>query len=206
VISIVFGSNAFFGIAFFEALRGSEGLNFAIITASVLGPLGILGSLFFLEYANNKGQYFILLKKIFTNPLIISIVLGILISFIKTIPKGLLAPLELIGKTAGPIAIFALGTFIYDNFSYNYLAKAFKMTLFRITVLPLSTIFTMIYISPNNNQLKEMLILQSGVPAAISLSILAKRYDYKIGEISNFVILSSLLSFFLLGILYYVVT
>ena len=76
-LSIAFGSHAFFGIAFFESLYNGKWLTEAIITTSALGIIGLPLSIGLFEYATQeeKGKSF--LKKIFTNPLILAILLGL---------------------------------------------------------------------------------------------------------------------------------
>ncbi len=55
-LSVVFGSNVFFGVTFFEALFENKGLEFAILTSSFLGPIGIISSIFLFEFATNKSK------------------------------------------------------------------------------------------------------------------------------------------------------
>jgi predicted permease len=52
--------------------------------------------------------------------------------------------------------------------------------------------------------LQRFLLLQSGIPAAISLAVFAERYEYKLGEITGMVIMTSILSFIGLSILFIV--
>jgi predicted permease len=112
--------------------------------------------------------------------------------------------LSLLGKTAGGLAIFSLGIFIYDNFSLLSVKKAFMYSLFRSLALPISTYLVILVYMDINTDLQRFLLLQSGIPAAISLAVFAERYEYKLGEITGMVIMTSILSFIGLSILFIV--
>nr|MDA3860851.1 AEC family transporter [Melioribacteraceae bacterium] len=102
--------------------------------------------------------------------------------------------LSLLGETAGGIAIFSLGIFIYDNFEYEKLKKAFRFSIFRFLILPLVTFIILSFFSDIDNEMKSFVFLQSGIPAAISLAVFAERYEYKLAEITGIVILTSIFS------------
>ncbi len=204
-LSVVFGSNAFFGITFFEALKGEPGLDFAVVSASILGPVGIILTIYLFEYATNRGEGWCFCGKIFRNPLILSILAGVIFSLLQIRVEFLFEGIAVLGKTAGPIAIFALGTFIHDNFSLQSLKRAIPFTLFRFIALPVTAFVLLTFFFQPDVELKKLLILQTGLPAAIALAVFAKKYDYRVAEISNFVVLTSLGSFFALGIAYFLI-
>ncbi|MFH0833869.1 MAG: AEC family transporter [Patescibacteria group bacterium] len=204
-LAIVFGSNAFFGVTFFEALAGDAGLNFAIISSSILGPVGILLTIYLFEYATARGSGWCFCGKIFRNPLILAILAGVVFSILKVPAKPLLDAAGLIGQTAGPLAIFALGIFIFENFSLAELRKSIPLALFRLLALPLATFLILQFWLKPDASLHQFLLLQSGIPAAISLAVFAERYKFFVGEVANLVVLTSLGSFAILGIAYFLV-
>ncbi|MFH0776524.1 MAG: AEC family transporter [Patescibacteria group bacterium] len=204
-LAIVFGSNAFFGLTFFEALAGSSGLDFAIVSSAILGPVGVVLTIYIFEYATNRGQGWCFCGKILRNPLILAILAGLICSLAKIRIDFLFDGLELLGQTAGPLAIFALGTFIYDKFSWAELKKSAIFAFFRLLALPLATFLLLHFWLVPSGQLREFLILQSGIPAAISLAVFAEKYNYKIAEAANLVVLTSLGSFVILGIAYFLI-
>ena len=200
-LSIVFGSNVFFGITFFEASFGNDGLEFAVLTSSFLGPIGIILSIFLFEFATNKAHSGALFIRIFTNPLIIAIFLGLAFSMLNIHIQFLFSSLEMLGRTAGPLSIFVLGLFIYNNFSLLALKRSFIYSIFRLTILPIVTYLILLLLDVQHD-LKSFLFLQSGIPVAISLAIHSERFNYKNAEISGMVIGTSLGSFPVLYLLY----
>jgi malonate transporter and related proteins len=205
-LAIAFGSNAFFGITFFEALRGEAGLDFAVISSSILGPVGIFLTIYLFEYATNRGTGWCFCGKIIRNPLILSILAGVIFSLLQIRIGFLFEGIAMLGKTAGPIAIFALGTFIHDNFSLKSLKKALPFALFRLIILPLTAFGLLTFFLNIEAELQRLLILQSGIPAAISLAVFARKYNYRTAEISNLVVVTSLGSFLVLGIAYFFIS
>lgn len=194
-LSISFGSYAFFGVAFFETLYGGKWLPLAIVTASILGFTGIIYALVFFEYANKKEKGLSFLLKIIKNPLIISLFLGVLCSLFRVRLGPITNALSLLGKTAGGLAIFSLGIFIYDNFSTQALRQASIYSFFRSLALPIATYLVILIFIDVDHDLQRFLFLQSGIPAAISLAVFAERYEYKLAEVTGIVIITSILSF-----------
>jgi len=193
-LSVAFGSNAFFGIAFFETLYDGLWAKEAILMASVLGLVGIFFTLLLFEYATQKGNALDYIGNIIKNPTFISIAFGIIFSVCNINISILFSSLSLLGETAGGIAVFSLGIFIYDNFEYEKLKKAFRFSIFRFLILPLVTFFILSFFSDITNEMKSFLFIQSGIPAAISLAVFAERYEYKLAEVTGIVILTSFFS------------
>jgi len=202
-ISISLGSYAFFGVAFFETFLDGQWLDHAILAASLLGILGIVATLSLLEFANHMEQSGGFLKKIFSNPLILSILLGSSFSLLGIRVDFFNNALDLVGKTASALAIFVLGIFIYDRFSWETLIKALPYSLFRMIALPLVAGITLWLFLPNPGETAQFLLLENGMPAAIALVVFAERYDYKVTETAGIVSLTSILSFISLTAIYY---
>jgi predicted permease len=194
-LSIVFSSSAFFGIPFFEEAMGEKGLRLAIITSSVLAPVGILLSLTFFEFATRREQGWGFLGKICLSPLIISIALGFVCSALKIRIPFVMEAGGFLGKTALGLAVFSLWMFIYDHLSWEIIRKGFGYTLFRVLSLPAATFVVLLFFSSLTSDLRMFLFLQSGIPAAISLAVFSQRYEYKVPEVLGIVIVTSLLSF-----------
>lgn len=202
-LSVSFGSYAFFGVAFFETFQDGKWLDFSILAASLLGILGIIITLSLLEFANHKEQRGGFLGKIFSNPLILSILLGAIFSLSDIRVDFFTNALDLVGQTSSALAIFVLGIFIHDRFSWKTLVAALPYSLFRMIALPLMTWITIWLFLPVSGEVSQFLLLENGMPAAIALVVFAERYDYKITETAGIVSLTSILSFIGLTAIYY---
>jgi predicted permease len=202
-LAISFGSYAFFGVAFFETFQGGKWLEHAILSASFLGVLGIITTLSLLEYATQQKQSQSFLAKIFTNPLIISILAGMVFSLAKIKLGPLNSAFSMIGQTSSAIAIFVLGMFIYDRFTPAIIKPSVKYSLFRIIGLPLIAWATIRLFLPDSGDLIPFLMLENSMPAAIALVVFAERYDYKVTETAGIVSLTSIFSFIGLTAVFY---
>lgn len=204
-VTISLGSYAFYGIAFFETFLGGKWLDFSILAASLLGMLGTITTLSLLEFANHKKKSGGYLKKIFTNPLILSILLGAISSLVGFKLDFLDNAFTLVGQTASALAIFVLGIFIHDRFSWETLVKAVPYSLFRMIALPLVTWITIWLFLPEAGETAQFLLLENGMPTAIGLVVFAERYDYKVTETAGIVSLTSIFSFAGLTAIYYLI-
>lgn len=201
-LTLAFGSNAFFGIAYFDSLYGGEILKYAVFTASVLGMLGVLLSISFLEYAKNGKIEITILLNVLMSPPVFAIFIGIALALFGIHIEFFDKASALLGKTAGGLAIFVLGMFIYDTFSLKLIKEALPYVILRAVLLPAMTFLVLFVLPPVTDTMYTFLFQQSGIPAAISLAIVAQRYEYHEKKIAAIVMLSSLLSFLLLGLLY----
>lgn len=201
-LSIVFGSNSFFGLAFYEFFQDGLYYDTAVLAASMLGGVGIFLSLLLFEYAKNELAFKPIWRSLSRNPLLLSIFFGVVLSVIGFRESFLHHPFEVLGDSAGAIAVFTLGIFLYDNFSLKIFKKAIGYVLFRFTALPLAAL-VVIYLLRVDHQLSVFLFLQTAIPAAVSLAVLSHRYQYKEKTITGLVIFSSLFSFLFLLINYY---
>lgn len=202
-ITLGFGSNAFFGIAYFDSMYGKEGLEFSVITAAVLGIFGVVLSVAMLEYAkNDKINSKLLFSLLLKSPPVIAVILGLALAIFEIDIYFLDKASNLLGKTAGGLAIFSLGMFIYNTFNIEVLKEALPYILLRVLLLPISTYFVLMFMPDLPTDLYSYLFQQSGIPAAISIAIFAQKYDYHQSKLAGIVMLSSFLSFIVLGVLY----
>ncbi|MGD8544533.1 MAG: AEC family transporter, partial [Candidatus Bathyarchaeota archaeon] len=147
----------------------------------------------------------IVLRRLSRNPLILSIIVGILLSIIGVeLPLIVSRPLHMLGGTTSTVAIFMLGVFLYGR-KYTKLGKAFKLSLLRIVFLPVLALFSTKLVGIGNLE-GTVVVLMHGMPVAISMIILSERYNFYKETIASLILVSSLgagiylnLWFFLLG-------
>lgn len=199
-LSIVFGSYAFFGVPFFLSLYDDSFSQMVVLIAGLLSMYGISGGLFLFEYATHRGNIFSSIQRVFLSPLMLSLLGGVVLSLLN-VGLGIFENgLKLLGSAASPAAIFMLGIFIYDNFSLKMIRKIFGAVLFRTLAVPLAVFLFLFFFDHGHGfEMKQMIFLHSGIPAAISIAVMAQKYNYRPSEITAFVVLSSIASFPLLA-------
>jgi len=195
ILSTIFGSLAFFGIPFITlAFPAREHL--ATLAAASISVVSVTASLTILEfYKLEKPTKWEEIKhvarRLSKNPLIISILSGILISLVRIeIPTPISASLHMLGSTTSTVAIFMLGVFLYGK-KYTNITKAFKLSLLRIVFLPTVALLTIKLFGLISIE-RSVLVLMHSMPVAISMIVLSERYDFYKETIASLILISSL--------------
>jgi malonate transporter len=196
VLSTIFGSLAFFGIPFVTFAFPTEGEHLATLAAASIAPVSVTVSITALElYKLETATLWVglrqVLKKLSRNPLILSILIGVLLSLAHVeIPTALSTVLHMLGGTTSTVAIFMLGVFLYGR-KYSNLTQAFGLSLLRMAVLPTIAFFATLLFDLSVSQ-RSTLILMHGMPVAISMVVLSERYDFFKETVASLILISSL--------------
>jgi hypothetical protein len=196
ILSTVFGSLAFFGIPFITfAFPSQQSEQLATLAAATIGITAISLSITTLEFyrlreAPKTEGLKQVAKGLSKNPLIISILLGILVAVVGLeVPSPVAAFLHMMGGTTSAVAIFMLGAFLYGK-EYANLKKAFGLSLLRIVFLPtLALALLTLFNLPSMEH--SVLVLMHGMPVAVSLSVLSQRYNFFKETIASLTLISS---------------
>jgi len=196
ILSTIFGSLAFFGIPFIMFAFPTKGEHLATLSAATIAIISVTISITVLElYKLEKSTIWKGLKhvskRLSKNPLIISILSGILLSLIRIeIPSPISTSLHMLGGTTSTVAIFMLGVFLYGR-KYTNIVRAFELSLLRIMFLPIVALLTtMLFNLPDVE--RAVLVLMHGMPIAISMIVLSERYDFYKETIASLILISSL--------------
>ena len=197
ILSTIFGSTAFFGIPFVMfAFPTDQGEHLAILSVVSISPLCITIAITTLELFKIEKTTILkglrqVIKKLSTNPLILSILFGIVITFIGIeIPAPLSKSLHMLGSTTTIIAIFMLGVFLHGR-RYTHITKALALSFLRIIILPIvAFLTTKIFYLPTIE--RTILVLMHSMPVAISMIILSERYGFYKEIIAALIMVSSI--------------
>jgi predicted permease len=197
ILSTIFGSTAFFGIPFILfAIPTDQGEHLAILSVVSISPVSITIAITTLELFKIgkttiwKGLHQVV-RKLSTNPLILSILSGIVITLIGIkIPAPLSKSLHMLGSTTTIIAIFMLGVFLYGR-RYTHITKALALSFLRIILLPIVALFITKMLNLPTIE-RTILILMHSMPVAISMIILSERYGFYKDIIASLILISSI--------------
>ncbi|MFW6110496.1 MAG: AEC family transporter [Thermoproteota archaeon] len=196
ILSTVFGSLAFFGIPFISFAFPNGGESTSTLATVAISPLSVTISILVLElYKTGETTLLttlkIVLKRLAKNPLIISIIAGILFALSGIqIPTYIADPLHMLGGTTATVAIFMLGVFLYGR-EYTNIAQALKLSVLRIIFLPLIAFSITLFFNLSTLQ-RSTIILLNGMPVAISMIILSERYNFYKKTIASLILIMSL--------------
>ena len=196
-LSTIFGSWGFFGIPFVMfafPTREAEGL--AILSLVSIAVVSVTISITLLEYSKleettlSQGLYRVL-KRLAKNPLIISIVLGLLLALSGVnIPSLILTPIHMLGSTTATVAIFLLGVFLYGR-EYKRIVFAFRISLLKILFLPAIAFFTVGFFKLPEPH-RSIIVLMHAMPVALSMIVLSERYDFNKETFASLILVSSI--------------
>ncbi len=195
IISTVFGSLAFFGLPFVILAFPNE-LILATLAVASISIVAVSISIGVLEL-HQIGESTItktakhVAKKFSKNPLIISIVLGFILSLLKVeIPPPLEITLKMLGGTTATVAIFMLGVFFYGR-KYVNISHGLQLSLLRAIVLPLIAFFVASWLNLTISE-KAIIIIMHGCPIAISNIVLSERYNFYKETMASLILISSI--------------
>lgn len=197
ILSTVFGSVAFFGVPFIAfSIPTPEAERLAVLAVASIAPLSVGTCITVLEIRRLKSASIWegsreVIRNFSRNPLILSILAGVLIGLLGWKIPGLLAsPLTMLGETTSTVAIFMLGAFLYGR-KYANMWKGFQLSLLRVVLLPvLAWWITHALALPDLET--AVLVLMHSTPVAVSVIVLSERYDFFKETIASLTLVSSL--------------
>lgn len=188
------GSAAVLGIAFIENIYG----------VSVIGPLMILGTVplynimavIVLSFTApdmqglNKSQLKKTLLGILTNPIILSIFLGLLFSLLKIrLPFVIEKSFRMIAQLATPLALLTLGAGFEGKKALAMIKPTLAASCLRLIVQPALFLMPAVTLGFRGEQLVALLVML-GAPTTVSCHIMAKNMHHE-GVLTSSVIVAT---------------
>lgn len=195
IIVVSFGNLGFYGLAFVRfAYDSLEAERLAALSVSSINTLGFIIALILLEtFVSDKSRTYLLreiLSSLSTNPLILSIILGVSLSLLSVeIPSPLSSGLHMISSSVAPVAIFMLGVSIYGK-EYDNLVEAALIGSLRLLVLPSVAFIVSRFFGLSVLETSVMVVMY-GSPLALSMMILSQRYGFEERRIASILLVSS---------------
>lgn len=197
VFSTVFGSYAFFGIPFMIfAFPGLPTERLSVLSSASISVTGVFLTILVLElYKIGSVSILSAVKtlalKFLKNPLIISIVLGLVFALLKVrLPIFLSSSLHMLGGTTAAVSLFMLGLFLYGR-KYENLSKAFALSIIRAVLMPAAAIASVMYFGIVGLP-ATISVLMAAMPVAISMIVLSERYDFYKETTASLTLISTL--------------
>lgn len=173
-IALMYSNCGFIGIPMAQGLFGTEGVFY--MTAYVALANFLLWSHGIVVMSGKTDLKS--LKKVFTSPTILSIILGIICFVIQIrLPQIIEEPLEMIADMNTPMAMIVAGANIaqadlkhtFKNFRLYWLSSV------KLIVIPMA-IVGILYFVPTNEIVKAVMILASACPVGVTGSLFALQY------------------------------
>ncbi len=199
------GNTVYMGFPLIELGFGKENLISGALISIIYLVIPILISIFIIKYWQDRSHKISdQLKDFFKNPLVVSVFFGFILSFLKidfSFIEAIKKSLSLLGSTASPVALFALGGFLYGKFLKKDLASVFAISLLKTIVFPLIVATTFIYLFKLDNF--GVFALLASMPVAVTTFVIAEKFNFGKELIGNSILISIIISFFAIPLIIY---
>jgi hypothetical protein len=186
VLNATFGNVGYMGVPFNMVAFGERGLPVVALTIALTLTITIVLSmtlglaLLEADLSGGRGERgplrTLFLSGLFGNPMLLSIALGIACSALGISPPGPVRTLlELLGDTAGPVALFAIGSVLEGARVPREWSEVGLLAGAKLLGLPLLTILWFRWL-PVESVPFAIAVLQSGMPTAVTNFVFAQHY------------------------------
>ena len=201
--SAAFSNAGFIGIPLVQATFG----NHAVFYISMMIVLINLLQWTYGVYTITDDKKFINIQKVLSNPIVISVLIGIIIfSFNIKLPDIVSDVFRIIGNINSPLAMMVSGVYLSQSNLLEMIKKkdTYLVSFVRLILIPLVCIFVLKVIPFGSIDLKLSILLACAAPVGSNVAIFASQYDkdYKKG-IEN-VCISTLICILTLPLIMYI--
>ncbi len=162
----------------------------------------LLISIFVIRYWHDKEHN--LLKELvefIKNPLVISTIIGIGLSFIRIdniIIDSIKKTLLMLGATASPIALFALGGFLHGKLVKDKMGFVMLSSILKVIIFPLFVAAISLLVFKSGDP--KTAILLSSMPVAVTAFVISEKFRLDGALVGNAILVSTILSFLIIPI------
>jgi len=192
------GNTVYMGFPILSNALGDVSLRLGTVVAVVYLVVPILLSIFVIRWWIGKDHSLAhQLGGFIKNPLVLSIIAGIGISFIPkhwVIMQVIGDGLSMLALTASPVALFVLGAFLYKRFLRRHVGLVIGISVIKVAMFPALVWLLMGFDS--FPLIAPILFLLAAMPAAVTTFVIAEQFDLDAGFVGNVLLVSTVLSFF----------
>lgn len=194
VICIFFGNIAYLGLPIITSLVKDSGGSVSIHVAIYILVLFTLGIGILEASMKQKKSLLTIVKNVFKSPLVLAALAGILLFLLQIHPPEVIKKtLQLVAGTSSPMALLALGMFIYRKIKFDKeTLHVFVLVFLKILVVP--AIFFAFALAANIKMKFNISIIEAAMPLAVTPFALSQIYPLNKNIISLSVLISTVLS------------
>ncbi len=180
-LSAIFANTGYMGIPLFIAAFGQDGA-FPVILATVAQTLTFfVVSILLVEFgaraSANTHPVADLAKSLATNPFILAAVAGLTLNLTGIgLPKPAEIFLSLLGSSAGPCALFALGLFLVGQSITRGLGEAIWLSALKLVGHPVAAWVFAVFVFALPERETRDLVLMSALPTGALVFVIAQRH------------------------------
>ena len=199
-LAAVLANTGYMGIPLVSAVFGRESAVPIVVGLTLDGVLMIPLGIVIIESSKGRAEglthtALTTFSALARNPLIISIFAGLAVSTTGFNPPTPLANfLDLLGGTAGPCALFALGATLAGRTVAGGTAEVSYMTFMKLVLHPATLFFTTTVIFSVDPLWTTAALLGAALPIAANVFIVARQYNVYVARTSSAILVSTAVS------------
>lgn len=208
-LSASFSNTGYMGIPLFLAAFGADRLAPAILATVVMSVVMVGIAVIWLEIAGSRGRGLAgavadVARALATNPLILSSAAGMGWSLAfggALLPKPVVTFCELVGGSAGPCALFAIGLFLGGRRLSAKLGEVAWISALKLVAQPLLTWLLIEVAFPLDPYWAASALILAALPTGGLTFVVAQRYQVYVERTSAVILVSTVLSMATLSLL-----
>jgi malate permease and related proteins len=179
------GNTAFVGFPLIEALRGQEGLRYALVAdqAGTFIMLAVGGTLVAAIYSGSHVSARTIVRKLFYFPPFVSLLLGVVVGVVGRWPAAFDSVLDRIGATLVPMALFSVGLQLNLRFGRGQLQAIVMALGWKLALAPAIVALAGMALGVTG-MVYTIAVLQAAMAPMISAAILATQNELE-PELAN---------------------
>ena len=189
---------AFVGLPIIWAAFGGLALAKATLAIAFLVPVNVISSIIILKIFNrgeDKFEIRKLIKSVITDPIIISSILGIILSYLKVqLPGFIVSSLDIISGMTVAVALLSIGA----SFRFDHLKNDFKIVSYisfnKLILMPVLVFLTAKYLFKIDMSDRDVIVVLFAAPLAVAAYIMAKELNSNHSLVASALIMTTIIS------------
>lgn len=211
-MGMTISNSAFMGFPIAEQIIGSTASASLAVYVSVENLIILPLLLVLAEFGGRTKGHWLgivrsIIKRLMTNPLIISILFGVLFSAFKLhLPSPISHAVDMLSKASAPVALFYIGCILAGLSLKGMGADISGIIVGKLILHPFAVGLMLMILSFDNPILKQAAIINAGMPMFSIYPLIGQKYGYE-GACATAMVVTTVTSFFTItGLLWLVQT
>jgi predicted permease len=207
-LSAIFANTGYMGIPLLMLAYGEAGMLPAIISTILNGAVIMAFGIVLLELDVHQGEGSLTVLKnalrgVVRSPLVLSAVAGLAVSgFGIPLPQAVGTFCDILGASAGPCALFAIGLFMVGKSLTAGMTEVSWLVFLKLLVQPLVTWWLAFHVFTMDPVWAAGALVQSALPTGALVFVLAQQYGIYVQRSTAVIMVSTVLSLVTLSVLF----
>ena len=202
----MFSNSVLLGLSIVERAYGAAAIETIVAIIAIHAPFCYILGITTMELLRADGRRldqtaFIVIKAIFSNGLMIGLLLGFLVNLSGlAIPGSLNSAIEMISRAALPAALFGLGGVLVRYGLRNNIREVAMIAAIRLVVHPLIALFLAHQVFGLATEITSVIVLTAAMSPGVNVYVFANMYDRAKGTAASSILISTVLAVFSVSI------